>query len=452
MSYYRKVYKGVNNYKITTNKCFDDNNQNKFKGVKYKMKKLLGILFLLVAALFATNATDVDAAYTFNRVEVNGVDMAAPLPVVYVERGDGVSIRTEITSDVAVNDVKVKAWVGGYEFGNIQYVTSLFDMSAGARYTKNLVLKIPEDIDPTQDYTLHVEVFDKSTNLENEYTLRIARQRHLLNFVDVIFNPGLSVRNDQPLFVTVRVENLGDKKEEDVRVVVAIPELGISQRTFLDDLTPVDQDVSQKEDSESTEALFLDLSEVKPGNYNVVVRTEYNRGHDYIETSFPLTVKAGKEVKEVVEELIVDAVEKVKDVSAGESAVYKVSLANLGSDARKLTLEVAGVDAWGSARVDPNTLTVEGDSSREAFVFVTAKEDAESGNKVFTVRVKDGTTVVKEVQLQANVKGKAVAATSALRTGLEVGFIVLLIILVILGIILAVNKLRSKEEPEQTYY
>ena len=419
------------------------------------MKKLLSIvLFLLVALVFATSA---NAAYTLNNVEVDGVDMNAVAPalppVIYVERGDSISVRVEFTSDVNVNDVRVKTWIGGYEYGDVEDSTSLFDVLANTRYVKNLVLEIPNDIDSLDDYTLHVEVFDRTTNLEGEYTLRVARQRHDINFVDVVFSPGLVVRNDQPLFVTARVENLGDKKEEDIRVVVYIPELGMSQRTFLDDLTPVDEDVSQKEDSESTEALYLDLSDVKPGNYNVFVRVEYNRGHDYIEKVFPLTVKAGsRDAVSVEQDLIVDVAEKVKDLKAGEGNVYRVSLANLGSEARTLTLEVAGVEAFGTARVDPSTITVEDGSSREAYVYVSAKESATTGNMVFSVRVKDGNTVVKEVQLQANVDGKQAPSTSSLKTGLEVGFVVLLVILVILGIILAINKLRNKEEPEQTYY
>ncbi len=419
------------------------------------MKKLLSIvLFLLVALVFATSA---NAAYTLNNVEVDGVDMNAVAPalppVIYVERGDSISVRVEFTSDVNVNDVRVKTWIGGYEYGDVEDSTSLFDVLANTRYVKNLVLEIPNDIDSLDDYTLHVEVFDRTTNLESEYTLRVARQRHDINFVDVVFSPGLVVRNDQPLFVTARVENLGDKKEEDIRVVVYIPELGMSQRTFLDDLTPVDEDVSQKEDSESTEALYLDLSDVKPGNYNVFVRVEYNRGHDYIEKVFPLTVKAGsRDAVSVEQDLIVDVAEKVKDLKAGEGNVYRVSLANLGSEARTLTLEVAGVEAFGTARVDPSTITVEDGSSREAYVYVSAKESATTGNMVFSVRVKDGNTVVKEVQLQANVDGKQAPSTSSLKTGLEVGFVVLLVILVILGIILAINKLRNKEEPEQTYY
>jgi uncharacterized membrane protein len=422
------------------------------------MKKLLSaILFLLVALLFATS---VNAAYSFSKIDVNGVTMnvATPSlsPVVYVERGDSVTIMTQFTNKVNAKDVKVKAWLGGYEYGDVEYVSGLFDVSAGVTYSKNLVLKMPDDIDASKQYTLHVQVFDTSSDIENEFTLQVARQRHLLNFVDIIFNPGLAVRQDQPFFVTARIENLGDKKEEDVRVIVAIPELGISQRTFIDDLTPVDEDVSQKESSESSEALFLDLSDVKPGNYNVVVRVDYNRGHDCIEKVFPLTIKADKEVPALMENFIVDVAEKVKDINAGEGVVYKVSLANLGNEAEKVTLEAAGVDAWGITRIDPSTLSVEADSSKEAFVFISAKENAESGNKMFTVRVKDDSnTVLKEVQLQANVKGKqlaSVTSNSSLRSGLEVGFIVLLIILVILGIILAVNKLRGKEEPEQSYY
>jgi len=440
------------------------------------MKKLLNVLvFLLVATLFATSA---NAQYNFKDIEVNGVDMAIPpvdTQIVYVERGDNINIRVELSQDfndgailpqlpqfIDVENVKVKAWIGGYEYGDIEYTTEVFDMDPNVIYVKNLALKIPEDINPTDDYTLNIEVYDKDGNKELGYTLRINEQRHSLNFVDVIFNPGLSVRSDQPLFVTTRIENLGDKKEEDVKVSVSIPELGISQRTFINELTTFINELTQtdnsddEESSESTEALFVDLNGVKPGTYNLVVKAEYNRGHSSIEKTYQLTVKEPLRQAQPRENFIVDVAEKSKDFEAGQGAAYKISLANLGSEARLLTLEVAGVDAWGTARVDPNSMTVEKDSSREAFVYVTAKENAESGNKMFTVRVKDGNTVLKEVQLQANVKGKQIVSpdtTKSLRTGLEIGFVILLIILVILGIILAINKMRGgKEDSEQTYY
>jgi len=97
------------------------------------MKKSLSvILFLLVALIFATSATNVDATYSIDRVEVNGVDMTpvgVPLtsPILKVDRGDSVGIRVEFRSDVSANDVRVRAWIEGYEYSDIEDSTELFD-------------------------------------------------------------------------------------------------------------------------------------------------------------------------------------------------------------------------------------------------------------------------------------------------------------------------------------
>ncbi len=60
-----------------------------------------------------------------------------------------------------------------------------------------------------------------------KYILRIKETRHLLAIRDIIVRPGTSVDSGRPLFVIVRVENMGANKEEDIRVNVAIPDLGI---------------------------------------------------------------------------------------------------------------------------------------------------------------------------------------------------------------------------------
>ena len=115
---------------------------------------------------------------------------------------------------------------------------------------------------------------------------------------------------------------------------------------------------------------------------------------------------------------------------------------------------------WGSARVDPATMTVQPGMTSEAFVFVTAKDDASLGKHLLSVTVKEGSMILKTLSLEADVKGQAPAITGAgtaqwdqVRKGLEIGFAVLLIILVILGIIIAIGKLRKgngqEEEPGQ---
>ena len=98
-------------------------------------------------------------------------------------------------------------------------------------------------------------------------------------------------------------------------------------------------------------------------------------------------------------------------------------------------------------------------STSEAFVFVTAKDDASLGKHLITARVREGSTVLKDVSLEVDVKGQDMTAVTGaaswdqVRKGLEIGFAVLLIILVILGIIIAIGKLRKndgvEEEPGQ---
>ncbi len=423
------------------------------------MKKLFSFIvtLLLVASLFTGIATNVKAQpcppltdpFVISKVEIEGVENPN---LVNVERGDELNVRVELFANCDADDVRVKAWIGGYEYGDVEDSTSLFDVVTNVTYIKNLVLSIPNDIDASKSYVLHVEAFNDQDSDELEFDVQVTPQRHLLNFVDIIFNPGLSVKSTQPLFVTVRVENLGDKKEEDVRVEVSIPELGLSQRTFIDELVSAETtDDDDEETSSSSDTLLLDLSNVPSGTYNLRVKVDYNRGHDFIARVYVLTVLSERPIQ-VAQDLMVQAAATSMSLSQGGSTTYTFSVANLGSTARTLNFEVTGQETWATAKVEPMTVTLLPDSTRSVNVVVTAKSDADVGNKVFTVRVKDGSAVVDELQFDANVQAQR-DNLSSLRSGLEIGFIVLLVVLVILGIILAVNKLRGpKEEGGESYY
>lgn len=453
------------------------------------MKKLFSLFAILLVALsfissgiaqaafyttqsndekLITEALACETPFTITDVEVEGVDLSTgtdPSDVVNVQRGDSLNVRVEVTGTTGCNsdDVKVKTWIGGYEYDDIEDDTSLFDVTGGITYVKNLVLEIPNDIglddnnndngDNEDTFTLHVEAFNDDDSDELEYDVLIEAQRHYLNFVDVIFNPGLSVKNTQPLFVTVRLENLGDKKEEDVKVEVSIPELGMSQVTYIDELVAMENgNDDDEETSESSDTLLLDLSNVKADTYDLVVSADYNRGHDTISQSYQLVV-TGVTGIQPSEDLMVQAFTSSQNVNQGGSVDYTFSVANLGSESKTLTFEVTGQEAWATAKVEPIALTVLPDSTRDVKVTINAKSDADLGSKIFVVRVKDASgMVVEELQLEADVQGTSTDSVSDLRSGLEIGFIVLLIILVILGIILAVSKMKGKEETGESYY
>lgn len=425
------------------------------------MKKLFGILLLSIFALVLSNSV---SAQTFDitDIDIEGMNMqlGGDDTIVYVERGDTVNIRVEIEALNDSEDVRVKAWIGGYEYDDIEDVTSMFDLTAGVTAVKYLNLEIPEDIDASDEYTLHIKAYDQNDDVEEEYTLMIEEQRHLLNIQDVIFSPGLSLDKDTPLFVSVRVKNMGDKKEDDIRVEVAIPALGITQVDYIDELAAHEDDEDDDEDSDSTDMLFLDLSNAEPGTYTLNINVEYNNGYSEVSESYDLTI-TGAEAG-VISEDVIDVANKVKIIAQGESAVYKVDIANLGSQAKTYSAEVFGLDTWATARVDPSFILVQAGNIGELYVYVSTMGDATTGQHMFTVKVKEGSDVVKEINLEANVTPKTVtpSAWSNVIKGLEIGFIVLLIILVILGIIIAITKMKGTSEETltsgtgegQTYY
>ncbi|MEM4397805.1 MAG: hypothetical protein QW757_04245, partial [Candidatus Woesearchaeota archaeon] len=95
-----------------------------------------------------------------------------------------------------------------------------------------------------------------------------------------------------------------------------------------------------------------------------------------------------------------------------------------------------------------------------ASLYVTAKQDATSGEKVFMVTVETSGDK-KQIALTANVIESQTQTQnpsmdlSNLRQGLIIGLIVLVVLLVILGLVVGFGKMKGKEPEEvsgQTYY
>ena len=421
------------------------------------MKKLLSVFLVLVIALsgisFAGAATAVQLVpFKIVDVDIDGTDMS-DVNTLYVERGETLNIRVEVQTsslikdvDYTVDDVRVKADIAGYEYDDIEDTTEMFDMEGGVRYVKNLKLSIPEDIDASENYKLRVRVYSQDYEIDISYELRVKSQRHLLNIQDVIFTPGLVLNTNQPLFTTVRVENMGDKKEENVRVEVSVPELGRSGITYIDELVSVEND--DEETSASSDTIYMDLRGAKSGIYELFVKVEYNRGHDEVTKSYQLVIDGAT----AASGFIVESAEKSISSESGQGIVYKIDIANMGSDAKSFTAEVSGLN-WGNYRVDPTPVVVQAGSNGEMFIYVSPNEDV-IGQNTFTVNVKEGSNVVKTINFEANIS-KEKSEWSNVLTGLEIGFVVLLIILVILGIILAVTRMNKKEDEEplgESYY
>ena len=434
--------------------------------------KILGILAVFLFALLSLNTADAASPYYgISKVEVENKEVSTTdTSYIVVERGQDIQIDVWINGKTtapatSIDNVRVKAWIGGYEYGDVAEKTSVFKIEKDGVYHKTLSLVIPNDIDAdnsgnSEQYTLNIEVYDQNDNERLNYKLKIGEKRHDLRVVDTILRPGYSVTAGERLFATVRVENMGDKIEKDVQVKASIPELGLEARDYIDELIPEYSDDDDDERTSDDVDLFLAIpTSARTGDYKLVVDVIYSNGHEKINEEYLMHIEGVKEVSQEEALISVDGIEK--QVNAGGEVIYKIMFANFGEAKKTYSAEVVGVGIWGSALVDPAFVRLGAGETGELYIKVIPNQDT-SGKHPFTVKIRESGNVVKEVNLNANVVAKSAAAETTdwtkVRRGLEIGFVILAILLVILGLIIAFNKLRGgdEEKPEvnegQTYY
>jgi len=361
---------------------------------------------------------------------------------VFMERGGSVDIEVSIIGgNTTKNDVKVKVWVGGYEYGDIEDTSDI---------KKKLSLDIPEDVDVEDgDYILFVKVYDKSDGVEESFDVFLEEKRHSLKIQDVILRPSSTIKAGSPLFVVVRVENLGAKKEEDIKIGISVPELGISARDYIDELAAQEIANEDEEDSESSNEIFLRIpKEALEGEYTLTVDVEYDRGHRTASTKRIVRV-IGEEIKKEEAEALIIVDSTSQSVETGSDAQFRITVMNTGEKANLYSLEVDGEQLFASSKVSPGFLLVKEGESATFDVIMTAKGDV-GGIKSFMVKVKDGDKIIKEITLSLDIIPKSYELNNWLVTG----FVVLIILLIILGLILLATK-GKPEEPGtegQTYY
>jgi hypothetical protein len=122
------------------------------------------------------------------------------------------------------------------------------------------------------NYKVRVVVTDRDGQevIEN-YNIKMDVSRHDLQVVDAVFTPSRQVQAGQALLTSVRVENYGEKDEEDVKVTVSVPALGISASDYVDEI--------ESDDAKETEELYLRVPKcAKPGVYDLTIDVKYNDG------------------------------------------------------------------------------------------------------------------------------------------------------------------------------
>jgi hypothetical protein len=447
-----------------------------------KMLSLVLVLLIGLVGLTALVSADSDL-YEINEIEVEGVtafdvDDASEDAQVEIELDGTISVEVEIEGtgedgvtcdedadkgedDSCIIDVKVKAWIGGYEYGDIEDVSSTFDVEPGVTYTKKLYLELPDDVDLEDDntFTLYVEVYDDEEEERETVDVYLERPRHFVDVYDVNFDS--SVDAGDYLDVEVRLENLGEQKEEDIEVTVELVGVG-SDTEYVEELASYEIADEDEEDSESVDLAIRVDDDTASGYYDLVVTVTYDRGHEVVEETFTVWVdgvEADEEVEaEEVAEVTVSLSSDDLDAVAGEATSFTLTFVNTGSASETYTIQVNGESQWGSAEVDPSVVVVSPGETEEVEVTVTPDSD-ESGEQEFTVQILTGDgDLVQEVEMEVNVSEAENSGMGDSSSALKVAFIILIALIIIVGLIVAFRRLNDEDddplEPKegQTYY
>lgn len=420
-----------------------------------KMFIALVAVLLFSGAVYAANGVDLEY------IKVDG-DTVEANDNLRVELGEDIDIRVKLQATQDVEDVEVQARIVGYEYNDVQTLidtTRPFDLEQNDTEIVDLALSIPIRAEK-DEYELRVTVSDRTTDfVRDSFTLRVKGPRNGINIRDVVFSPRGEVIAGRALLAQVRLENIGERDLDDVKVIADIPGLGVSGEVFLDD--ELEGSKAGDGDKDITEEIFIRIPQcADPGLYDVEIMVEFDE-YDVVQSSETIRVVSGdncvanQPTSPQAEQRTLVTPPPAQDVVAGQSgATYPIIITNLGSEAEFYTLSVRGVDGWGAAEVTDAAPIVQAGESKTVYVYVSANEDAAEGQHVFTVAIERAGRV-QEVPLTANVAAGE-ENLSSVRRGLEIGLVVLIVLLVILGLIIGLNKLKGNDDDEdmkgQAYY
>jgi uncharacterized membrane protein len=426
------------------------------------MKKLLSIMALFVISLLAVSmvsAVDEGSSlgglvdsngdlYTDSliTVEVNDEDDNSLLAV---EEGDELEVEVRLVNGHATDgasNVEVEAKLMGYDEEDTRDLVVVEKVHAGTVKEVNLNVQVPTDFANGAGAILRITISGGNNELVYDYELFVESQTHSVDIVDVSFSPGNTVRAGRSLLTTVLVENTGESKEEDVKVTVEIPALGLSTSEFVDEV-----EVDGKED---VPEMFLPIPvTAASGDYEVKVTVEYEDLERSVSETYTVHVEANEVFNE--NKLVLAVGPESQKVTAGNTAKYALGLTNAGSVSKAFTFEVA-TGSWASSSLSEMMVVLEPGENQVVYVDLAVANDAAPGEHVASLTVKSSNNVLQTVALKADVTGNSVSEQNSnvgLRNGLEIALIVLVVLLVIVGLIIGFSRLRRDEEDEeQAYY
>lgn len=404
--------------------------------MKNALKKLMFgfITVLLALSLFAGVSA---AAEKFVISDVNYDDPYAPGAVIPVQVTlENLKLDSDANNDL--KDITVKAWLEDEQGEKVTDVIKYDVSRLHQDDEKEITINVPTSSTLAEDkYTIKVEAkgkWDDGTAVTTKWNggkggeLEIEQAEHGL-FIKEARVSSDHVYAGESLDVAVTVLNNGASDESNVRVDVAVKELGISKGIYL--LNTLQEGV------EYNAYISIKLpDDVKDGIYTLITRA-YN-DEASVEKSQDIIIESAQVVDAPVVNSAAPALEiEPQVVKAGKEAIFDIQIQNNVAGQKTYKLNIAGEADWTSAsRVDPATISLAGGKAEVVHVYMVPLEDA-VGQHDFTLYVKDGSKTIASIKQPVVVEAGSQLSGSGL--GMAIG------IIAAIAVIMAVLRFRKKE-------
>lgn len=378
---------------------------------------------------------------SISSVEVNGVEAVDGSANVAALAGQTLPVRIVFTATENASDVRIKAWITGDK--DVAVSSERFDVIAGSVYSRLVTIQVPFALDPTEALSLELSVESRSNGVGDTTSIKLAGQResYLVQVLDVSMDSKVTAGDVTP--VDIVIKNRGSHFAEDTFVKVSIPALGVEQRAYFGDLSPVDQADPDEEDAVERR-LFLRIPSNAPAGVYAVQIDAYNSDSETTTTK-KLAIVGTKGDTAVISSV------QSKTFGTNDVATYSLTLVNSGSKVQVYDL-VFDTPEGLTLNVEDSVVVVPAGSSRTVKMDVSASK----ANKYnFAVDVNANGELVKRSEFVANVEGNGVTtrltgnnAAVLLTVVLAIVFVVLLVVL----IVLLTRKPKKSEEFGESYY
>ena len=325
-----------------------------------------------------------------------------------VDRGQILDISVKLEAGENIQNLKVMAWISGDEHYPLSEFSDSFDLDKNDRKSVDFELEVPSIVDQ-DSYELRIIVAARDgATLSYNYPLKINAQSHAFRIKDVAIYPT-EVSPGRTFNTIARLQNLGEKDEEGVKVTVSIPELSGAMNSDYIDTVETDDEVSSEE-------IYIKVpADAKPGIYDVVIEAEYDEYAKSVKAVTQIEVVGdpkttapadGQETgREISGKTIVTVGPDSQDIVKGQGgAIYPLSLSNEGSSPKTYSISVGGADGFASTMIKPtNVITIDPDEAESAYIYLAAKENALEGSYGFTIDINSAGKTIKQIPLTANV-------------------------------------------------